>query len=277
VILAGILSPLENLFRTILDWLHTSGHLPWAWAIVALTVIVRVAIVPLTVKQIHSMQSLQAHAPEMKEIQKRYKHDKQRQQQELMRFYKENNINPMASCLPMLAQVPVFIALYFVLRSFSNHPPCNLPTPKGAEAGAACVARGDFSWLGHDFFPNIAKEITWHWSGYLLLVIYVGSQLASTYFMSATAQKSQRIMMMILPFVILPFILGFPTGLVLYWATTNLWTVGQGLITRTLIPKPAAPVKRSSRAPSAEERERTAQKRPPQPPRRVKRKKSKRR
>jgi len=274
---SSLLSPLENLFRTVLFWLHDSGHLPWAWAIVALTVIVRVLIVPLTVKQIHSMQSLQAHAPEMKEIQKRYKHDKQRQQQELMRFYKENNINPMASCLPMLAQFPVFIALFYVLRNFAKHPPCNLPTPKGAEAGVACIARGDFSWLGHDFFPNIAKNITWHWSGYLLLVIYVGSQVASTYFMSATAQKAQRIMMMVLPFVILPFILNFPTGLVLYWATTNLWTVGQGLITRTLIPKPAAPVKRSSRAPSAEERERTVQERPPQPPRRVKRKKGKRR
>jgi len=277
VILASILSPLENLFRAILDWLHNSGHLPWAWAIVALTVIVRVLIVPLTVKQIHSMQSLQAHAPEMKEIQKRYRHDKQRQQQELMRFYKENNINPMASCLPMLAQFPVFIALYFVLKHFSKHPPCNLPAPKGEKAGAACVARGDFSWLGHHFFPNIAANIMSHWSGYLLLVIYVGSQLASTYFMSATAQKSQRVMMMILPFVILPFILRFPTGLVLYWATTNLWTVGQGLITRTLIPKPAAPVKRSSRTPTAEEREQAVQKRPPQPPRRVKRKKSKRR
>lgn len=266
---ASILSPLEDLFRTILDWLHNSGHLPWAWAIVALTVIVRIVIVPLTVKQIHSMQSLQAHAPEMKEIQKRYKHDKQRQQQELMRFYKENNINPMASCLPMLAQFPVFIALYYVLRRFSNpkHTPCDLTPAK------RCIERGDFSWLGHNFFPDITANITAHWSGYLLLVIYVGSQVASTYFMSATAQKAQRVMMMVLPFVILPFILRFPTGLVLYWATTNLWTVGQGLITRTLIPKPAAPAKRSSRTPSAEAKQPEEQKRPAQPPRRVKRKK----
>ena len=266
-----VFSQLEGLFKHVLYWLHNSGHLSWAWSIVALTVIVRVLIVPLTVKQIHSMQSLQAHAPEMKEIQKRYRHDKQRQQQELMRFYKENNINPMASCLPMLAQFPVFIALYYVLRHFSKHPPCNL-TP-----AQKCVDRGDFSWLGHSFFPNIAQTVTAHWSGYVLLFIYVGSQLASTYFMSGSAQKSQRIMMMALPFVFIFVIVRFPTGLVLYWATTNLWTVGQGLITRTLIPKPAAPVKRSSRAPSAEERQETAQKRPPQPPRRVKRKKSKRR
>jgi YidC/Oxa1 family membrane protein insertase len=273
MILLSILSPLENLFRNVLDWLHTSAHLPWAWAIVVLTVIVRILIVPLTVKQIHSMQSLQAHAPEMKEIQKRYKSDKQRQQQELMRFYKENNINPMASCLPMLAQFPVFIALYYVLRHFSKNIPCpGHPTPpKGPHN--YCVAHGDFSWLGHNFFPDITANIAAHWSGYLLLVIYVGSQVASTYFMSGSAQKSQRVMMMVLPFVILPFILRFPTGLVLYWATTNLWTVGQGVITRTLIPKPAAPAKRSSRTPSVAAKQPEEQKRPAQPPRRVKRKK----
>jgi YidC/Oxa1 family membrane protein insertase len=80
-------------------------------------------------------------------------------------------------------------------------------------------------------------------------------------------------MMMVLPFVILPFILRFPVGLVLYWATTNLWTVGQGLITRTLIPKPPPPVKRSSRTPAAPAKQTTEQPRAPQPPRRVKRKK----
>ena len=273
MILFSILSPLENLFRTVLDWLHNSGHLPWAWAIVALTVIVRILIVPLTVKQIHSMQSLQAHAPEMKEIQKRYKHDKQRQQQELMRFYKENNINPMASCLPMLAQFPVFIALYFVLKNFANKVPCPghpIP-PKGPHN--YCVAHGDFSWLGHALFPDITAQIMTYWSGYLLIVIYVGSQVASTYFMSGSAQKSQRVMMMVLPFVILPFILRFQVGLLLYWTTTNLWTVGQGLITRTLIPKAPPPVKRSSRTPAAAAKPPEAQTKAAQAPRRVKRKK----
>jgi YidC/Oxa1 family membrane protein insertase len=91
--------------------------------------------------------------------------------------------------------------------------------------------------------------------------------------MSGSAQKSQRVMMMVLPFVILPFIVTFPVGLLLYWATTNLWTVGQGVITRTLIPKPAPPVKRSSRTPSAAAKQPEEQKRPAQPPRRVKRKK----
>jgi YidC/Oxa1 family membrane protein insertase len=177
-----------------------------------------------------------------------------------MRFYKENNINPMASCLPMLAQFPIFIALFYVLKDFAkeaNHPANHL---------------GDLSWL--HIFPNIADHPTAHWSGYLLLTIYVGSQVASTHFMSGSAQKSQRIMMMVLPFVILPFILRFQVGLLIYWTTTNLWTVGQGLITRTLIPKAPPPVKRSSRTPPAAATKPTAtQPRAPQPPRRVKRKK----
>ena len=96
--LFSILSPLENLMKSILDFFHGTIGLPWAWSIVALTILVRIVLVPLTVRQIHSMQSLQAHAPEMKEIQKKYKQDKQKQNEELMKFYKENQINPAASC-----------------------------------------------------------------------------------------------------------------------------------------------------------------------------------
>ena len=88
----------------------------WAWSIVALTVIVRVLLVPVAIKQIHSMQSLQIHAPEMKAIQQRYKSDRQKQSEELMKFYKENKINPYASCLPIVFQIPIFISLFFVLK-----------------------------------------------------------------------------------------------------------------------------------------------------------------
>src|SRR5947208_15125790 len=118
MIVAGILTPLENALGSVLDWLgpHGAIGLPWGWSIVALTILVRIVLVPLTVKQIHSMQSLQAHAPQMKEIQRKYKGDRAKQNEELMKFYKENHINPAASCLPLLAQFPVFIALYFTLK-----------------------------------------------------------------------------------------------------------------------------------------------------------------
>jgi YidC/Oxa1 family membrane protein insertase len=230
------LSPIEHLLRHVLDWLHGTIGLPWAWSIVALTIIVRVCLVPLTVKQIHSMQAMQRHMPEMKAIQQKYKTDKKRQQEELMKFYRENQINPAASCLPLLAQIPIFFALYFVLRDFSKHTP-----------------PGSLSWL--HIVPNIADHANAHWSGYMLLVIYAASQVASTYFMSATMDKMQRRLMMVLPIFFITFLLRFPMGLVIYWVTTNLWTVGQGLVTRSLTQKtpPAESPRRSSRTPPREE------------------------
>ena len=272
LVLGSPLTPIEDVLRHVLFWLHDSVGLKWAWAIVALTVMVRLLLVPLTVRQIHSMQNLQRHAPEMKEIQKKYKTDKKRQQEELMKFYRENNINPAASCLPLLAQFPVFIALYFVLRNFSKHPP----------GGELAVARGDFSWLGKDFIPDITAHASAHWSGYLLLAIYVVSQLVSTMLMSTTMERSQRILMMVLPLAFVTFLVNFPVGLVIYWVTTNLWTVGQGLITRRLMPRPQSPERRSSRTPPKEAApapavapEPAPAPAPPSEPRRVKRKKKK--
>src|SRR5207237_2670224 len=135
---------------------HSIG-LPWAWSIVALTVIVRMLLVPLTVKQIHSMQSLQRHAPQMKEIQKKYKNDKAKQNEELMKFYRENQINPAASCLPMLFQLPVFIALYYSLRTFSHEPAAQHP--------------GRLSLL--HFIPSIADHTTSPSGGFVLLALYL--------------------------------------------------------------------------------------------------------
>ncbi len=280
-ILASPLTPIENLLRSVLDWLHGTVGLPWAWSIIALTVIVRMVLVPLTVKQIHSMQALQRHAPEMKEIQKKYKDDRQKQQEELMKFYKENQINPLASCLPIAAQLPVFFALYYVLRHLSRNPP----------GGQAAVDAGKFSWL--HVVPNITDSITSHWSGYVLIVVYILSQLASTYYMSTTMEKSQRILMLAMPLVFAVFILHpvgtavFPTGLLLYWVTTNLWTVGQGLITRRLVPRTPAPAAKKSRSDDsgngAKRRSASAPKTAPKakaqakPVRKVKRKKKSRR
>jgi YidC/Oxa1 family membrane protein insertase len=238
VLVFGILSPLENALRWLLERFHYDIGLTWAWAIVATTLVVRIALVPLAVRQIHSMQALQKHAPEMKEIQRKYKGDRQKMNEEMMRFYKENHINPAASCLPLLAQAPVFIALYFVLKNFSKHVP----------------AGSDLSWLY--FVPNITAKANAHWSGYVLLAVYAASQIFSTYFMSQAMDKMQRRIMMILPLIFITVIAHFPVGLVIYWVTTNLWTVGQGLITRRLVPRPAAGAaavagpKRSSRTPA---------------------------
>jgi YidC/Oxa1 family membrane protein insertase len=231
VIVGGLLTPLEDAMSWALVHLHDlTGS--WSWSIVLLTIIVRMLLVPLTVRQIHSMQNLQMHAPEMKAIQQKYKSDRKRQNEELMKFYRENNINPAASCLPLVAQIPVFISLFFVLRDFENEL---LKQHGGA----------GLEWLG---LVDITEDTLVGW-GPVLLVVYVISQLTSTYLMSQQMQKAQRILMLALPIVFIPFILSFPSGLMIYWLTTNLWTTGQGLVTRRFIPKPAPPEKRSSRTP----------------------------
>jgi YidC/Oxa1 family membrane protein insertase len=226
-----IISQLETVMRHVLNWFHFNVGLTWAWSIVAVTVVVRMLLVPLTIKQIHSMQNLQRFAPQMKEIQKKYKQDKQKQNEELMKFYRENSINPAASCLPMLLQIPVFISLYYTLRNYD--------WPPGS----------DLSWL--HIIPDISAPATAYWGGYVLLVVYVASQMASGWFMSPTMQQSQRWLFLLMPLVFVFVIAHFPAGLVLYWVTTNLWTVGQGLITRRLVAKTPAPVveRRSSRTP----------------------------
>ncbi|MDQ3859146.1 MAG: YidC/Oxa1 family membrane protein insertase, partial [Actinomycetota bacterium] len=230
----ALLGPIEEVLTGLLEWLHSSVGLPWGFAIIALTLMVRIVLVPLTVKQIRSMQKLQLVAPQLKAIQQKYKNDKKRQQEEVMNFYRENKVNPAASCLPIALQIPVFISLFFVLRDFEKEV---FPKYPNSELDFLSVV------------PNITADIDTHWSGYLLLVLYVGSQLLSTLLMSTTMDKTQRALFIVLPFVFVPFILNFPTGLMLYWVTTNLWTVGQGLITRRLVPKPAPAPKKTSRTP----------------------------
>lgn len=237
---ASVLTPIEDVLTSFLEWLHSTVGLSWGWSIVALVVVVRVLILPLAVRQIHSMQNLQAHAPEMKEIQQRWKHDRQKQNEELMKFYKENKINPAASCLPILPQIPIFMSLFFVLRDFEKEVFSKYSEPQSS-----------LEWLG---LVDITEKTVKGW-GPLLIVIYAVSQLTSSFYMSTSMQsKAQRWMIMVLPIVFIPFVLNFASGLMIYWMTTNLWTTGQGVITRRLVPKPA-PVeeaKRSSRTPPKE-------------------------
>ena len=214
-------SPRSRTCSWVLTHLHDSVGLTWAWSIVGLVVIVRMLLVPLTVEQIHSMQNLQAHAPEMKAIQQKYKHDKPRMNQEMMAFYKENQINPAASCLPMLAPVPDLHRPLLRPPRLQGRDPADVPRLLPLE------------WLG---LIDITEDTKVGWEP-LLIVLYAISQLTSSYLMSQNMQPAQRVMLLVLPIAFIPFVLNFPSGLMLYWLTTNLWTTGQGLITRRLTPK----------------------------------------
>src|SRR3954463_4853508 len=131
MISANVLQPLIDFFESILKFFHDSVVLSWGFSIIALTVVVRAALVPLTVKQFKSMQALATLQPEIKKLQAKYKDDKQRLNQEMMRFYQENKVTPFSSGPPLVAQLPVFISLFYMLRKDLRYDICpdiNPPT-----------------------------------------------------------------------------------------------------------------------------------------------------
>jgi YidC/Oxa1 family membrane protein insertase len=235
--LANIFQPLIDVFKPVLVFFHDSIGLGWGWAIVALTICVRALLLPLAVKQYRSMKALQEIAPELKKVQEKYKDDKQRQQQEVMQFYKENKVNPLASCLPLVLQLPVFLSLYYMLRTDLKHEICGIPVDQAATMVCDKVKPGSGQFL---FIPDLTDKAT---GGVLvvLIVLYVSSQLLSSILMPATVDKTQRMIFMALPFIFVPFIIRFPAGLIVYWITTNLWTVSQQTALRKIMGPPKPP------------------------------------
>src|ERR1700759_5200702 len=233
--ISQIFSPLIDVFQSVLVFFHDHVGISWGFSIVLLTICVRAVLVPLTFRQIKSMVRMQALAPQMKEIQAKYKDNKERQSQEMMKFYRENNVNPLGSCLPLVLQLPVFVSLYYMLRQSLRKDICPQiqtayqhahhttgPTPCGPHGGA-----------GFLFIPDLTDKAT-GWVLAVLIVLYVGSQLGSTLVMSsaATMDPMQRRLMMFLPLVFVLFVFRFPAGVLVYWITTNFWTMGQQWVVR---------------------------------------------
>jgi YidC/Oxa1 family membrane protein insertase len=237
ILLANIFQPLVDVFEWILLRFHDVLH-SWGWSIIAMTVLVRACLLPLTFKQFKSMQALATHAPEMKKLQDRYKNDKERLNQEMMKFYRENKINPFASCLPLAAQLPVFLSLFYMLRTDLRFDICpEVQTAHGAPPASPvpCGEGGDAQFF---FIPDLTNKAT----GAVLIVLiilYVGSQLFSTLLMSTTTDRTQRMIFIALPFVFVTFVIRFPAGLLVYWITTNLWTIVQ----QTIIKKRLGPMR----------------------------------
>jgi YidC/Oxa1 family membrane protein insertase len=217
--LANIFQPLIDFFEWILVSFHDLG-LGWGMSIIAMTVVVRAALLPLTFKQFKSMQALAKHAPEMKKLQDRYKHDRERLNQEMMKFYRENKVNPFASCLPLLAQLPVFLSLFYMLQDDLRLRICGQTAEPCGEGPASFL-----------FIPDLTDKATGV-ELIVLIVLYVGSQLFSTLLMSTTTDRTQRMIFLALPFFFVIFIINFPAGLLVYWITTNLWTIVQQAIIR---------------------------------------------
>jgi YidC/Oxa1 family membrane protein insertase len=252
MVLANIFQPLIDIFGAVLVFFHSIIGGSWGWSIIALTVAVRALLLPVAVKQMHSMQKLQRVAPQMKAIQARYKDDKQRQQREIIKFYRENGINPFASFLPLVAQIPVFIGLFYTLRTRLREDICpglqaafrhayaahhSIPLHDAAGQTVACHGLNGSSWLFIHDLTNTATGLTL----VVLIVLYVGTQLASSLMMQApTVDQTQRRLMLLLPLFFVIFIVNFPAGLILYWITTNTWTMGQQWVIRRRIGPDAA-------------------------------------
>jgi YidC/Oxa1 family membrane protein insertase len=218
----SILQPLIDACQWVLEFWHGiigDGPNSWGWSIILLTFTVRIVILPLTFKGVKSMQRLQTLQPEIKKIQERYKDDKQRMNQEVMAFYQREKVNPLGSCMPLLLQIPFFIALFYLLRS---------PAFKAdIEANPGFFAIDD-----------LAEKVTDPVLLGVLIVLYVGTQLAASLVTAISADPMQRRIMLALPFVFVIFIINFEAGLILYWITTNVWTIGQQLLVKKLYPKP---------------------------------------
>ena len=204
-----------------------AGLHSWGWGIVFLTITVRIVLLPLAVKQINSMRGMQKLQPELKKIQEKYKTDRdmmrknpekyrerrQKQQEEMMALYKEHGVNPAAGCLPLLLQMPIFFALFRLLQDSERVPEL---------AGAPFYLIDDLSVVA-----------SWSNIGALALVILMG---ATTFYSqrqmmasnpSAAQNPQQKIMLYLMPALLLLFAFQMPVGVLLYWVTTNVWTIAQ--------------------------------------------------
>jgi YidC/Oxa1 family membrane protein insertase len=243
------LDPLNNVVAWVIIRIHTflgglfgpNTGLAWGLSIVILVVAIRICLVPLFVKQVHAQRKMAQHAPHLQELRKKYKNDKQKLNEETMKFYKENGVNPLAGCLPMIPQMIVFFALFSVLRAIAEWKPgtalhYGLTTSVVESAQKATifgVHLGDKLLFSHQHVPV-------HVAIVIALTVAVS---ASTTFMTVrqTSKRglnnanmdpdnpmaqSQKYMMYIVPFFSLTG-LYWQYGLVLYWVTTNVWTLGQ--------------------------------------------------
>jgi len=245
-VLRQIYDPLSHLFGT------TSG-LTWVLSIVILVVLMRLIMVPLFIKQMHTTRKMSALAPQMQALRKKYKNDRQTLNQETMRLYQEAGVNPLMGCLPVVAQLPVWFALFSVLRAIAEWKPgqatkYGLPEPMVRSAHEASIFGAHISdkvlFTGTLQVPVEAKVV---------IVIAVLISMVTTFLTVRQSQKrgmmpqatadnpmgqSQKYMMYIMPFFALSG-LYWPFGLVLYWVTTNLWTLGQQAILLRVYPQPA--------------------------------------
>lgn len=222
----------------------------WAWglAIVLLVILIRILLIPLFVKQIKSQRNLQIIQPQVKDIQKKYAGDRERQSQELMKLYKETGTNPLSSCLPILAQAPIFYALFVVLQGIA------MSQPKGVLTDELIESARNASILGapiYGTFVNRGETINPTTTFWVTLVLIMLMTLTSFLTQRQLIVKNtapdnpmvqqQKILLYVFPVIFAVTGINFPIGVLLYWFTTNLWTMGQQFYVIRNNPQPDTP------------------------------------
>src|SRR5215212_7101100 len=205
--LENLFSPLTSILGSSLEFFHYSWGIPWWLSIVVLTAIVRSLLFPLTIKQVKSMRAMQDLKPEMDKLRAKYKDNRQKQQEELMKLYQERRVNPLGGCLPLLIQMPIFITMYYVIRTFEETHPS--------------FASGGILWF---------KDLTVADPYYILPILSALTMLAASEITAKNVDPQQRWLMRVLPVGITVFLLSFPAGLFMYWITSNLVTLVQNYL-----------------------------------------------
>ena len=241
----------HSLFKSV--GMDPAGGWAWGLAIVGLVMVIRILLIPLFVKQIKAQRGLQLLQPEIKKIQAKYKgksdpETRQKQSQEMMKLYKDTGTNPLASCLPIIAQAPIFFALFSVLNGIGKDPPKgkgSLTTELAGQAADASVLGANISakFLGAD---DLTVQI--------VTAVMIVLMSATTFFMQKQLMtknmpagamdnpfaQQQKILLYVFPLIFAVSGVNFPIGVLLYWLTTNLWSMGQQFYVIRRMPAPGS-------------------------------------
>src|SRR3954453_8486263 len=238
----------------------------WSWvlSIIGLTLVIRAALIPLFVRQIKSSRNMQLLQPKVKELQKKYGHDRERLAQETMALYKETGTNPFASCLPLILQMPIFIALFRLIDQSAKHPenPKGLMTPELSHQFANATFLG--AKISDSFTSTDETRVK------VLAAVMVVAMTATTFLtqrqlmskklpadaMTGQYAQQQKMLLYVLPVVFAVGGIAFPIGVLFYWTTSNLWTMCQQFYVIRNNPAPGTPAAKAKQDRDAEKRKR---------------------
>jgi YidC/Oxa1 family membrane protein insertase len=246
-VISAVLVGWHWLFGLVLD---RDGGAAWVLSIIGLTLVIRAALIPLFVKQIKSSRNMQLIQPKVKELQKKYGHDREKLAQETMALYRETGTNPFASCLPLLVQMPIFLALFRLLDHAAKNS-----TGQGFLTDKLASSFGAAELFGSIPISDTFLKPDGHVSVRILAAVLVVAMTATTFLtqrqlmtknmpkdaMTGPYAQQQKMLLYVLPVVFAVGGVAFPIGVLFYWTTTNLWTMGQQFYVIRRNPAPGTP------------------------------------